>query len=81
MTTFKVCVGSCCHLKGSYNVLCTMRQLAEELQLHDKIEVKPMFCTGNCTEAVSVLIGDETFDVTGAGAREFFLEKTADVRA
>lgn len=80
MTTFKVCVGSCCHLKGSYNVLCTFRQLTEENNLHSKLEIKPMFCTGNCTEAVSVAINGETFDVTGAGASEFFMEKTASMR-
>ena len=27
---FSVCVGSFCHAKGSYNVLCTLRQMVEE---------------------------------------------------
>ena len=45
---FSVCVGSACHVKGSYNVLLTLRQLVEEYSLHDQVEVTQMFCDGEC---------------------------------
>lgn len=75
---FSVCVGSFCHAKGSYNVLCTLRQMVEEYSLHDQVEVASMFCDGDCVEAVKVKIDDqETVSVTGAGARDFFLQRCA----
>ena len=65
---FSVCVGSFCHAKGSYNVLCTLRQMVEEYSLHDQVEVASMFCDGDCVEAVKVKIDDrETVSVTGPG--------------
>ena len=70
---FSVCVGSFCHAKGSYNVLCTLRQMVEEYSLHDQVEVASMFCDGD-----KVKIDDrETVSVTGAGARDFFLQRCA----
>ena len=39
-----VCVGSSCHLKGSYDVLQTIKRLIEENNLGSKIELKASFC-------------------------------------
>ena len=73
---FSVCVGSACHVKGSYTVLLTLRQLVEESSLHDQVEVAQMFCDGECVEGVKVRIDDqETVSLTGAGTRDFFFEK------
>lgn len=72
MSELKICVGSSCHLKGSYNVIQTFQQLIEENNLHDKIEMKAQFCMKNCRQGVSVSIGDELFSVSPDTAREFF---------
>ncbi|WP_458863373.1 (2Fe-2S) ferredoxin domain-containing protein [Acidaminobacterium chupaoyuni] len=78
---FSVCIGSSCHVKGSYNVLMTFRQLVEEYHLNGKVKVAQEFCTGQCTDAVAVRVDDEgPFSVSGAGAKEFFLEKTKALR-
>lgn len=59
MTDIYVCVGSACHLKGSYNIINQLQQLIEENQLGDRVEIKAALCLGNCTNAVSVRIGED----------------------
>ena len=54
-----VCVGSSCHLKGSYDVLQTIKRRIEESNLEDKIELKASFCLGNCSNVVSVTVDNE----------------------
>lgn len=54
-----VCVGSSCHLKGSYEVIQKLTQKIKENNLEDKIEIKASFCLGNCMNGVSMKIDDE----------------------
>lgn len=54
----KVCIGSACHVKGSYNVISRLQHLLEENQLSQQVEIEPVFCLGNCVHAVSVQIDD-----------------------
>lgn len=75
MVTVSVCIGSACHLKGSYNVIQTLQQLLEEYQASEKVELKAVFCMGNCVGAVSVQIDDELFSLSSADTRTFFEEK------
>jgi len=68
-----VCVGSACHIKGSYNVINSFQQIIEEYNVSDKVELKAIFCLGHCTEGVSVKIDDsEVYSVSGTTARKFF---------
>ena len=55
----KVCVGSACHIKGSYDVIKIITKIIEEEGLEKKVELKACFCLNNCTEGVSVVIDDE----------------------
>lgn len=55
----KVCVGSSCHLKGSYDVIQKLKSLIEEKNMEDKIELKASFCLGNCSNGVSMMIDNE----------------------
>ena len=55
----QICVGSSCHLKGSYNVIRAFQKLVEEYGLQDQIDLKAAFCMGHCTEGVSTMFGDE----------------------
>lgn len=55
----KVCVGSSCHLKGSYDVIKKLKSLIEEKNMEDKIELKASFCLGNCSNGVSMMIDNE----------------------
>lgn len=54
----KVCIGSACHLKGSYDVIKNIKEYLEEYDLENMIVLKSAFCLGNCSEAVSVQIDD-----------------------
>ena len=53
-----VCVGSSCHLKGSYDVIQTLKRLIEENGLEGKVELKASFCLGYCSNGVSMKIDD-----------------------
>lgn len=52
----KVCVGSACHLKGSYDVIESLQSYIKNNKLEEKIDLKASFCLGQCTKNVSVLI-------------------------
>lgn len=72
MLTINICIGSACHLKGSYSVISILQDLVKKHSIEDKVEIKGAFCLGNCTEAVSVKIGDDIFSVNPSNAEEFF---------
>lgn len=50
----KVCVGSSCHLKGSYDVIEAFKRLIEKHSVGDKIELRACFCLGRCSDGVAV---------------------------
>lgn len=54
-----VCVGSSCHLKGSYEVIQRLEKIVEEEKLQDRVTIKASFCLGNCSKGVSIKIDDE----------------------
>lgn len=72
MTELKVCVGSACHLKGSYNVIETFKDSIRSSNISTKIEIKAAFCLGHCTEAVSVSLDGVIYSVSPNNAEEFF---------
>ena len=55
-----VCVGSSCHLKGSYDVIKDFQRLIKLHKLEDKVKLNASFCLGHCTLGVAVKI-DEVF--------------------
>jgi NADH:ubiquinone oxidoreductase subunit E len=54
-----ICVGSSCHLKGSYQIIKSFEELIKEKKLDDQVELKASFCLGHCTKGVSVKVEDE----------------------
>lgn len=60
MKELKVCIGSACHLKGSYDVIEGFKKLISDNGVEDRISLKAAFCLGHCTEAVSVEKWDGT---------------------
>lgn len=76
MKTLKVCIGSACHLKGSYDVIEIFQQLIKDNKIEDKIELKAAFCLGKCTQAVSVQRWDgEIISVSKDNAFDIFENK------
>ena len=74
MVILRVCVGTSCHLKGSYNVVQSFQQLIEQENLHDQVDLQVAFCMQKCQMGVCVSVNDEIYSVTPATARAFFRE-------
>ena len=55
-----VCVGSSCHIKGSYSIINRMKEKISYHHLEDKVNLKASFCLGKCSSSgVSIKIDDE----------------------
>ncbi|MDD3171833.1 MAG: NAD(P)H-dependent oxidoreductase subunit E [Bacilli bacterium] len=54
-----VCVGSSCHLKGSYDVVQKLQKLVKDNNLEEKIEICGSFCLGHCSNGVTIKIGED----------------------
>lgn len=52
----KVCIGSACHVKGSYDVIEVIKNILRREGLEDRVELKACFCLNSCLEGVSVSI-------------------------
>jgi NADH:ubiquinone oxidoreductase subunit E len=79
MLDLTVCIGSSCHIKGSYNVIQTFQQLIEEKMLHDRIDFKSSFCQKQCRNpGVAVSVNGVVHQVTAESAREFFLRELSE---
>ena len=67
-----VCIGSSCHIKGSRQVVESLRKIVAEKGLSEKIELGGTFCLGKCQQGVCVSIGEEVFSVTPESVASFF---------
>lgn len=73
MVIINVCIGSACHLKGSYSVIKKLQSIILEKGLSNKVMVRAAFCLGECTKAVAVRVNDENIvSVTPDTVDEFF---------
>ncbi len=71
-----VCVGSSCHLKGSYDVIEAFKSLIEKHNVSDKIELRACFCLGRCSEGVSVKADNNyILNVNATNAEEKFVKE------
>lgn len=71
----QVCIGSACHLKGSYDVIEKLKKLVEESGYSDKILLKASFCLGRCGEFVTVKAAGEFIDgITPESVERIFNE-------
>ena len=72
----KVCVGSSCHLKGSYDVIEKFKELLKKYEVEDVIELQASFCLGHCSEGVTGK-ADERFilNVNADNAEEIFINE------
>ena len=64
-----VCVGSSCHLRGSYQIINLMKENLEKNGLTDKVNLSAAFCLGHCTDGVSIKVDDEI--ITGVSPENF----------
>lgn len=65
-----VCIGSSCHLKGSYDIVNLMTKSLEENGLTDKVNLSGALCFGKCSgDGVTVKIDDEI--ISGVNKENF----------
>lgn len=72
MFELSVCVGSSCHLKGSYDIVKQFKKYVNDYNLENDIIIKGAFCLGHCTEAVSVKFNNTIYSVNKENAKNFF---------
>ncbi|MGE5652776.1 MAG: (2Fe-2S) ferredoxin domain-containing protein [Bacillota bacterium] len=63
MISIEVCVGSSCHLKGSYEIVGAFDQLISDAQLGDQVELRGIFCLEHCTQGVTVRVRDQIYSI------------------
>lgn len=70
----KICIGSACHLKGSYDIINYLKEHIAEDNLEEKITLKASFCLGKCSEAVSVQVNEDSIQSVSPDLVESFYE-------
>lgn len=73
----KVCIGSSCHLRGSYDVIEKLKALIAENNLSEKVVLKASFCLGRCGTGVTVVSDGDDFweNATPDTIEQLFSEK------
>lgn len=74
--TISVCIGSACHLNGSYDVKANFQRLIKEHNLEDSVTLEVAFCLGHCKDGVTIKINDQIITgLTKNNTEEVFNEK------
>jgi len=72
----KVCVGSSCHLKGSYDVIEKFKECIKKYEVEELIDLQASFCLGHCSEGVTVKADEEfLLNVNKDNAEEIFVNE------
>lgn len=76
----KVCVGSSCHLKGSYDVIEKFKECIKKYEAEGKIDLQASFCLGHCSEGVTIKADEEfLLNVNKDNAEEIFVNNILPV--
>lgn len=74
-----VCVGSSCHLRGSYKIIELMKENIEKNGLEEKVNLSAAFCLGKCTTGVTIKVDEEVVcGVSPENFSEIFKEHILD---
>ena len=81
MLIVQVCVGSSCHLKGSYDIVELIQKAVDEYNIDDEVVLSGSFCIGKCNRiGVTVQVNDDVHvGVTKENFEEFFKKNILDV--
>ncbi len=72
----QICIGSSCHIKGSYDIVKLMEEAIAENKLENEITLAGSFCTGRCNRmGVTVQVDDDIYTgITKETFKDFFNE-------
>lgn len=74
-TPVSVCVGTNCYLRGSYDTLTKLAEMARKAGVSDKLDFKATFCFEKCKKSPNVMVGDTIYgEVTPDKVDQFFNE-------
>jgi NADH:ubiquinone oxidoreductase subunit E len=80
ITNIYICVGSSCHLKGSYDIIKGFQELIKLHSLDHKVALNASFCLEHCTEGVAIKIDEEFVDgVSPNNINQVFQKYVLDV--
>ncbi|MBE7062877.1 MAG: (2Fe-2S) ferredoxin domain-containing protein [Clostridia bacterium] len=70
----QICIGSSCHLKGSYEIVELFQAALQEHALEERVTLSGSFCIGKCNrEGVTVQVDDTVHTgITPDGFPAFF---------
>ena len=72
----KVCVGSSCHLKGSYDVIEKFKEIIKKYDAEEQVDLQASFCLGHCSEGVTAKADNKfLFNVNVDNAEEIFIKE------
>ena len=54
-----VCIGSSCHLRGSYDIIQKLKELIAQGGLEEKVNLNAAFCLGQCTHGCTIRIDED----------------------
>lgn len=58
----QVCIGSSCHLKGSYDIVNKLTELIEKNNLKNDVTIAGNFCIGKCSRTgVTIQVDDDIY--------------------
>lgn len=76
MIEVKVCVGSSCHMKGSYQVIKTFDELIKKNDFENIVKIKASFCLGCCLNGIATMVNDKVITNVGfSNAEQVFYEE------
>lgn len=76
MSTIQICVGSSCHIKGSYQVIQLYKKLIEKYNLEDQVVLKASFCMQKCTGGIAATFdGEPIEDLSVQNCEAIFMKK------
>lgn len=76
MVVVQVCVGSSCHMKGSYQVIQTFERLIRQNELEQVVKLKASFCLGQCLNGIATKVNDKNVNQVGfSNAEEIFYKE------
>lgn len=78
--TIKVCIGSACHIKGSYGIISRLQSLIEQNGLSEQVQIQAVFCLGHCVGAVSVQIDEEEVQTVSLDTVDAFFQENIQER-
>ena len=77
----QICVGSACHIKGSYRIVELMNKAVNDYGLQDEVTLAGSFCIGRCNPVgVTVQVDDDIHTgITPENFKDFFYENVLSV--